>query len=146
MGPTANVSDCTPQTEFNTAFRIATTGRIPISEGLQAAFSKGKFQPDNRNGCDKYNGSDSDEWFLGFNEKGNDVYMKQCKVLIEPTAVSKDMKKCLKTDKKVVHVEREEVRYPEIEMMVRKRCPKEVNKLVMRLFYQSDPTRRGHRN
>ena len=32
--------------------------------------------------------------------------MKQCKVLIEPTAVSKDMKKRLKTDKKVVHVER----------------------------------------
>ena len=72
--------------------------------------------------------------------------MKQCKVLIEPTAVSKDMKKRLKTDKKVVHVEREQVRYPEIEMMVRKRCSKELNKLVMRLFYQSDPTRREHRN
>ena len=53
------------------------------------------------------------------------------------------MKKRLKTDKKVVHVEKEEVRYPEIEMMVRKRCPKKVNKLVMRLFYQSDPTRKG---
>ena len=43
---------------------------------LQAAFSKGKFQPDNRNGYEKYNGSDSNGWFLGFNEKRNDVYMK----------------------------------------------------------------------
>ena len=43
-----------------------------------------------------------------------------------------------------MHVEREEERDPEVEMMVRRRWTKEVNKLVMRCFYQSDPTRRGY--
>ena len=38
--------------------------------------------------------------------------MKHCKVLIEPIAESKD-KEGMKTDKKVVHVEREEERDPE---------------------------------
>ena len=33
------------------------------------------------------------EWFLGFDEKGKDVYMKHCKVLIEPIAESEDKKK-----------------------------------------------------
>ena len=50
----------------------------------------------------------------------------------------------MKTDSKVVHVEREEGRDPEVEMMV-KRWTKEENKLVMRCFCQSDPTRRGCR-
>ena len=50
----------------------------------------GKFQPDNRNGFEKYNDSDDNEWFLGFDKKGKDVYMKHCKVLIEPIAESKD--------------------------------------------------------
>ena len=59
---------------------IATNGRIPISEGLQAASGKGKFEPDNRNGCEKYNDSDDSEWFLGFDDKGNDLYMKHWKV------------------------------------------------------------------
>ena len=49
---------------------------------------------------------------------------------------------------KGVHVEREEERDPEVEMMVRGRWKKtkakEENKLVMRCFYQSDPTRRGY--
>ena len=72
------VSGCTPQLEFDAATIITTNGRIPISEGLQAASGKGKFQPDNRNGCEKYNDSDDDEWFLGFDEKGKDVYMKHC--------------------------------------------------------------------
>ena len=36
--------------------------------------------------------------------------MKQCKVLIEPNAESKDNKKGPKTDKKLAHVEREEER------------------------------------
>ena len=45
---------------------------------------------------------------------------------------------------KGVHVEREEERDPEVEMMVRGRWTKEENKLVMRCFYQSDPTRRGY--
>ena len=40
-----------------------------------------------------YNDNDDDKWFLRFDEKGNDVYMKNCKVLIEPTAESKDKKK-----------------------------------------------------
>ena len=71
--------------------------------------------------------------------------MKQCKVLIEPIAESKDKKTGTKTDKKVVHVEREEERDPEVEMMVRMWWRKEVNKLVMRCFYQSDVTRRGYR-
>ena len=44
--------------------------RIPISEGLQAASGKGKFQSDNRNGFEKYNDGDEDEWFLGVDEKG----------------------------------------------------------------------------
>ena len=101
-----HVSGCTPQLEFDAATNIAIDGRIPLSEGLQAASGKGKFQPDNRNGCEKYNDRDEDEWFLGFDEKGNDEYMKQCKVLIESIAESKDKKKGTKTDKEVVHAER----------------------------------------
>ena len=42
-------------------------------------------------------------------------------------------------------MERGEERDPEVEMMVRIRWTKEVNKLVMRCFYQSNPTRRGCR-
>ena len=71
-----HVSGCTPQLQFDAATSNATNGRIPISEGLQAASGKGKFLPDNGNGCWKYNDSDEDEWFLGFNKKGNDVHMK----------------------------------------------------------------------
>ena len=82
---------------------------------------------------------------LGLNEKGKDVYIKLCKVLIEPIAESKNKKKCMKTDNKVVHVERKEERDPEVEMMVRKRWIKEEKKLVMRCFYQSDPTRKEYR-
>ena len=70
--------------------------------------------------------------------------MKLCKVLIEPIAESKDKKKGMKNDNKVVHVEREEERDPEVEMMVRRWWAKEENKLVMRYFYQSDPTRSGY--
>ena len=73
------------------------------------------------------------------------MYMSHCKVLIEPIAESKHKKKDTKTDNKVVHVEREGERDPEVEMMVRRRWTKEENKLVMRFFYQSDPTRRGYR-
>ena len=69
--------------------------------------------------------------------------MKHCKVLIKPIAESKEKKKGMKTDNKVVYVEREEERHPGVEMIVR-RCTKEVNKLMMRCFYQSDPTRRGY--
>ena len=50
----------------------------------------------------------------------------------------------MKTDDKEVHVGREEKRDPGVEMMVRRR-KKEENKLVMRCFYQSDPTRRRYR-
>ena len=46
--------------------------------------------------------------------------MKLCKLLIEPIAESKDKKKGMKNDNKVVHVEREEERDPEVEMMVRR--------------------------
>ena len=116
---------------------IATNGRIPISEGLQAASGKGKFQSDNRNGCEKYNDSDDNEWFLRFNKKGNHVYMKHCKFLIEPIAESKDKKEGTKTDKKLVHVEREEEKDPEFEMMVKRKWTKAVNKLMTRCFYQS---------
>ena len=76
-----HVSDCAPQPEFDAATSIATHGRISISEGLQAASSEGKLQPDNRNGCERYNNSDDNECFLGFNKKGNDLYMKHCKLL-----------------------------------------------------------------
>ena len=50
------VGGCTHQLEFDAATSIATNGRIPISEGLQAA-------------------SDSvdNEWFLGFDKNGNDA-------------------------------------------------------------------------
>ena len=92
-----HVSGCTLQLEFDAATRITTNGRISISEGLQAASGKGEFQPDNRNGCEKYNDSDDDEWFLRFDDKGKDVYMKHCKVLIEPIAESKHKKKGMKT-------------------------------------------------
>ena len=47
--------------------------------------------------------------------------MKHCKVLIETTAESKNEKKGMKTDNKVVHMEKEEVRDPEVEMMVRQK-------------------------
>ena len=40
------------------------------------------------------------------------MYKKHCKVL------SKDQKNGTKTDKKIVHVEREEKRDPEVEMMM----------------------------
>ena len=69
--------------------------------------------------------------------------MKHCQVLIEPIAESRHKKKGTKTDKKVVHVEREEDTDPEVEMMVR-RWTKEENELVMRCFYQNDPTRREY--
>ena len=78
-----HVSGYTLQLVFHAATSIATNGRITVSEALQAASGKGKFQPNNRNGCEKYNDSHDDEWFLGFDEKRNDVYMKQCKVFIE---------------------------------------------------------------
>ena len=135
-------SGCTLQLEFDAATSIATNGRFPISEGLQAVSGKRKVQPDKRHGCEKYNDSDNDEWFLGSDEKGNDAYMKHCKFFIESIAESKDKKKEMKTDNKVVHVEREEGGDPEVEMM--RRWTKELNKLVMRCFYQSDPNRRGY--
>ena len=43
------VSGFTPQLEFDAASSIATNVRIPISESLQAASGKEKFQHDNRN-------------------------------------------------------------------------------------------------
>ena len=49
-----HVSGCITQLGFDAATSINTNGRIPISEGLQAASGKGKFQHDNRNGCQKY--------------------------------------------------------------------------------------------
>ena len=71
--------------------------------------------------------------------------MKHCIVLIEPIAESKDEKKGTKTDKKVVHVEMEDARDSEVEMMAGRKGTKKVNKVVMRCFYQSNPTRRGYR-
>ena len=69
-GDSLHVSGCITQLGFDAAISIVTNRRIPISEGLQAASGKAKFQPDNRNGCEKYNHSDDDEWFLGFDKKG----------------------------------------------------------------------------
>ena len=86
---------------------MATNGRIPISEILHTSSGKRKFQPDNRNDCENYNDNDDDEWLLEFNKKGNVVYVKHCKVLIDPIAESKDKKKGRKTYKKVIHVETE---------------------------------------
>ena len=63
------VSGCTPQLEFDTVTSTATNSRIPISEGLWASSDKGKFKPDNRNGCEKYSDSDDNEWFLGLDDK-----------------------------------------------------------------------------
>ena len=73
------------------------------------------------------------------------MYMKHCKVLIEPIAESEDKKKGMKTYNKVVHVEKEEERDPEFPMMVRRRWTKDENKMVLRCFYQSDPTSGGYR-
>ena len=69
--------------------------------------------------------------------------MNHWKVLIEPIAESKYKKKGMNTNNKVVHVEREQERDPEVEIIVR-RWTKEENKLVIRCFYQSNPTRRGY--
>ena len=41
-------------------------------------------------------------------------------------------------------MDKEEERDPEVEMMVRSSWTKELNKLVMIFFYQSDPTKRGY--
>ena len=112
---------------------------------LQAASGKEMFQPDYRNGCEKYDESDDNERFLRLDGKGTDMYMKHCKVLIEPIAESKSKKKGRKTDKKVKLVEREEERGLEIEMIVRRMLKKEVSNLEMRYFYQSNPTTRGYR-
>ena len=49
------------------------------------------------------------------------MYMEHCKIFSKPIAKSKDKKKGTKTDKKVVHGEREEKRDPEIKMMVRRK-------------------------
>ena len=65
-----HISGCTPWEEFNATTSIATNGRIPISESLQAASVNEKFQQHNRNACEKYNDSDDDEWFLGVDKKG----------------------------------------------------------------------------
>ena len=56
-----HVIGCIPQLKLDDANSIDTNGRIPISGGLQAASGKGKFQPDNGNGCEKYNDSDDNE-------------------------------------------------------------------------------------
>ena len=64
-----HVSGCTLQLEFDGATSTATNGRIPISEKVKAASGKGKFQPDNRNRCERYNDSDDDEWFLRIDRK-----------------------------------------------------------------------------
>ena len=61
-----HISGCTPQMDFEAATSIAINGRLHISEGLQTASGKEKFQPDNRKGCEKCNDSNDDEWFLGF--------------------------------------------------------------------------------
>ena len=42
-------------------------------EELYTAYGKRMFQPDNRIGCEKYNDSDDNESFFGFDEKKNDV-------------------------------------------------------------------------
>ena len=68
------------------------------------------------------------------------MYIKHCKVLIETIAEIIN-KKGTKTDR-VVHVEQEEERNPEVGMMVRRTWTKEVKKLVMRCFYQSEPTKK----
>ena len=44
-----------------------------------------------------------------------------------------------------MHVERKEERDSEVEMMVRRRWTKEVNKLVIRCFYKTNPNRGGYR-
>ena len=63
------VSGCTLWLRFDAANSIAINERIPLSEGLQAASRKAKFQSDKRNGSEKYNDTDEIEWFLGFNKK-----------------------------------------------------------------------------
>ena len=57
------VSGYAPQLEFGATTSITANGRIPISEGLQAASGKEKFQHDNRNGFEKHSDSDDDGWF-----------------------------------------------------------------------------------
>ena len=64
--------------------------------------------------------------------------------MIEPIAESKDKKQGTKTDYEIVHVEREEERDPEVEMMVKRRWTKEKNKPVMRCVYQNNPARIGY--
>ena len=53
------------------------------------------------------------------------MYMKHWKVLIEPIAETKDKKKVLKRDKKVVHVEREEETDLDVQVSVTRRWCKQ---------------------
>ena len=65
--------------------------------------------------------------------------------MIEPIVKSNHKKKGMKTDNKVLHVQRKEEKDLEVEIMVRRRWTKEEKIIVMRCFYQSEPTRRGYR-
>ena len=65
--------------------------------------------------------------------------------MIEPIVKSNHKKKVMKTDNKVLHVQRKEEKDLEVEIMVRRRWTKEEKIIVMRCFYQSEPTRRGYR-
>ena len=53
--------------------------------------------------------------------------MKHCKVLIEPIAETKDKKKVMKRDKKVVHVERAEETDLDVQVSVTRRCCKQTD-------------------
>ena len=64
--------------------------------------------------------------------------------MTEPIAESKHKKKGTKIDNKVMLVEREGERDPEVKMMVRTRWTKEENKLVMRYFYHIDSSGRQY--
>ena len=52
------------------------------------------------------------------------MYMKHCKVLIEPIAETTDKKKVMKRDK-VVHVERAEETDLDVQVSVTRRCCKQ---------------------
>ena len=101
-----HVSGCTPQLEFEVATSMALTEESLYLKVYRLALVIKRFRSDNRNGCEKYNEGSDNLWFIGLNQKGNDVYIKHCEVLREPIAESKCKKKGTKTDKKVVHIER----------------------------------------
>ena len=126
-------------------FGINTNGRIPLPGVTQATPGNGTYQPGDRK---SYESNDNEDWFLGFDEEGNDVFLKPCKVVIEDVATTDSVTaKGNDREENTFNFEVETINDQKVENQkaVRQLWSKEMNKLVMSCFYRSDPTKRGYR-